>query len=186
MLIRKVFITLLLLLNVGVPAPSSTADKVEEPKQRNSQYLAMIKQSVPIITALELHALLNAPSPPVLLDSRREVEFYVSHLSNARCVGYRHFSLHKIKDLPKESVIVVYCSLGIRSEKIAVKLKEAGYRNVHNLLGGLFEWVNLGFPVYDAKERPTPMVHAYSKKWGKWLLRGKKVYQIKPHRGERK
>jgi len=33
----------------------------------------------------------------------------------------------------------VYCSLGIRSEVIAKKLKKAGYTNVFNLYGGIFE-----------------------------------------------
>ncbi len=59
--------------------------------------------------------------------------------------------------------IVVYCSVGVRSDKIAKEIIDAGYTKVHNMLGGIFEWINKGHPVYDTSGNPTPYVHAYSK-----------------------
>jgi 3-mercaptopyruvate sulfurtransferase SseA len=73
-------------------------------------------------------------------------------------------------------MIVVYCSLGVRSEDIAEQLKKEGYTNVYNLFGGIFEWKNSNHKVYDNKEEPTENVHAFSKKWSKWLLKGNKIY----------
>ena len=112
----------------------------------------------------------------VFLDAREYNEFNVSHILNARYVGYKDFSLNKIIDLQKDKPIIVYCSVGKRSEDITLKMKKAGYANVKNLYGGIFEWVNQGFPVYNNEGIVTDRVHAFSHLWGKWLDKGIKVY----------
>lgn len=111
-----------------------------------------------------------------LLDARERREFEVSHLENARFVGFDDFSLDRVADIPKDSAVVVYCSVGYRSEKVAEKLLAAGFTKVVNLYGGIFQWVNEGNMVVDADDHPTPKVHAYSRTWGVWLKKGEKVY----------
>ena len=115
----------------------------------------------------------------ILLDTREKQEYKTSHLKNAIFTGYNFFNLDSIQQqLPnKEADIVVYCSLGIRSEDIAEKLKKAGYENVKNLYGGIFEWKNHNLPVYNAAEKETDSVHTFSKAWSKWLKTGVKVYE---------
>ncbi|WP_299113482.1 rhodanese-like domain-containing protein [uncultured Winogradskyella sp.] len=114
----------------------------------------------------------------ILLDAREPKEYQVSHLKGAICIGYDFFDLKtvtdKIKD--KDQPIVVYCSLGIRSETIGEKLKEAGYTNVQNLYGGIFEWKNNNFEVYNSNNKTTDSVHAFSEEWSKWLKKGIKIY----------
>jgi len=114
----------------------------------------------------------------VLLDAREENEFKVSHLKNALFVGYEKFDLQKtMKKLPnKNTQIVVYCSLGVRSEDIAEQLKNKGYTKIYNLYGGIFEWKNRGNRVFS-KGIETNKVHAFSKEWSTWLLKGEKVYE---------
>jgi len=114
----------------------------------------------------------------VLLDARELKEFQVSHLKNAICVGYDNFDLKAtIKQFPnKQQDIVVYCSLGIRSEDIAEQLQNAGYTNVKNLYGGIFEWKNKNFPIIDADDNETEQVHTFSKEWSKWLKNGIKIF----------
>lgn len=109
------------------------------------------------------------------LDAREPKEFAVSHIRNAVAVGYDNFDLKKLPEIQKDKRIVVYCSVGYRSEKVAEKLLTAGYKNVSNLYGGIFEWVNQGNPVFNDKGQ-TQEVHAYSKTWGIWLDKGKKIY----------
>ncbi len=111
----------------------------------------------------------------VYLDARTREEFEVSHIKKAIWVGYDDFDLSKIKAIQKDQNIVVYCAVGYRSEKIAEKLDSAGYDNVSNLYGGIFEWKNQGKPVYK-DDKITNKVHAYSKLWGIWLQEGEKVY----------
>lgn len=124
-------------------------------------------------------SLKRATKDIILLDAREKKEFKVSHLQNALFVGYNTFNLQKtMKNIPnKDANIVVYCSLGVRSEDIAEKLIEAGYTNVLNLYGGIFEWKNNNNKVYTSKNKETENVHAFDKNWGKWLKKGKKVYE---------
>ena len=133
----------------------------------------MYKKSVPLVTVAELKKIPNL----VLLDTRTKAEYDVSHLPNARWVGYDDFELKRVEDVPRQANVVLYCSVGYRSERVGEKLLTAGYQNVHNLYGSLFEWVNQGNPVVDKRERPTLRVHAYSRLWGVWLQRGEKVYE---------
>ena len=48
---------------------------------------------------------------------------------------------------------------------------------ISNLFGGIFEWKNNGFKVYDSINTVTENVHIFSKEWSKWLTKGEKVYE---------
>jgi rhodanese-related sulfurtransferase len=39
--------------------------------------------------------------------------------------------------------------VGYRSEKVTEKLQKAGFTQVSNLYGGIFEWVNQGYPIVN-------------------------------------
>jgi len=113
----------------------------------------------------------------VFLDAREPREYAVSHIAGAIQVGYDHFDLQKLPaGLTKTQPILVYCSVGYRSEKVSEKLKKAGFTQVSNLYGGIFEWVNQGFPVVN-QSGPTLDVHAFDRTWGVWLNKGRKVYK---------
>ena len=134
-------------------------------------------RSIPYISVAELK--MNMANGDILvLDTREYEEFAVSHLPSATFVGYNNFSSEEIlKSIPnKDQPIVVYCSLGIRSEVIGEKLKKAGYTDVRNLYGGIFEWKNKDFKVLDMDGNESENVHTCSKLWSKWLTKGNKVY----------
>jgi rhodanese-related sulfurtransferase len=139
-------------------------------KQYNSK-------DVPYISVQELAM---PKTKAIILDARESQEYQVSHLKDAIYVGYENFQLDNIAvHVPtKDDAIVVYCSLGIRSEVVAHKLKKAGYTNVKNLYGGIFEWKNKDFEVYNSEDRKTDSIHTFSQAWSKWLNRGIKVYAI--------
>lgn len=132
----------------------------------------LLSHSVPEVTVPQVKTMHDA----LLLDAREWNEYQVSHLKNAKFIGYDQFTLDKLGLIKKDQRIVVYCSVGYRSEKIAEKLKQAGYTNVSNLYGGIFEWVNQENEVVDEKGSTTKNIHAYSKVWGVWLNKGVKVY----------
>ncbi|SDX15511.1 Rhodanese-related sulfurtransferase [Lutibacter oricola] len=131
--------------------------------------------SIPYINVEELAKDTNV----VLLDSREPKEFKTSHLNNAVLVGYDHFNIKNVTKTVKDKnqKIVVYCSLGIRSETIAKKIKDAGYTNVYNLHGGIFEWSNNEKPLVNSKGKETKKVHTFNKDWSQWLLKGEKIYE---------
>ena len=132
------------------------------------------KESVPYIQISEA----IEKDSVVFLDTREIGEFEVSHLKNAVWVGYDKFDPQIVKDsIPNTNTpIIVYCSIGVRSEDIGEKLQKLGYTNIQNLYGGIFKWKNMGYPVFDSIGNETKKVHAFNKLWGNLLTKGEKVY----------
>lgn len=128
----------------------------------------MAESSVPVIQSEQANSLLVSGKNILFLDAREKNEFDVSHIKNSIFVGYDDFNLSSLKDIPKNQMIVIYCSVGYRSGKIGSQLREAGYTAVFNLYGGIFDWANNGFDIYHG-DKKTTKVHPYSTKWGKWL-----------------
>ena len=102
-------------------------------------------------------------------------EFDVSHIKDAIYVGYKNFNIDSLTEQDKNKKIVVYCSIGVRSEDIGEKLQSAGYTNVYNLYGGIFKWIDTDNPVVDSTNTPTNKIHAFSKYWSKLVTKGDKV-----------
>ena len=133
-------------------------------------------ESIPYISVEELALEENKI---IILDAREIREYEVSHVKGAINVGYDNFDISKILNTIKDKnkKIVVYCTLGVRSEDIAEKLKASGYTNVFNLFGGIFEWKNNDYNVFNSEEKQTENVHICNEYWSKWLTKGKKVYE---------
>ncbi|MDG2052577.1 MAG: rhodanese-like domain-containing protein [Flavobacteriaceae bacterium] len=135
------------------------------------------KNDVPYISATELR-MQQSKNEVTILDSREFQEYQVSHIKYAVSVGFDIFSMENIFKIVKnkETPIVVYCTLGIRSEMIANKLKKAGYLDVKNLYGGICEWKNKEYKVIDSSQNTTNNIHTFSKEWSIWLIKGNPVF----------
>ena len=120
--------------------------------------------------------LLRIKKEVVLLDSRELEEYKTSHIPSAQWIGYDDFSIERLNDIDKDAKIVVYCSVGYRSERISEKLMKAGFKNVYNLKGSIFKWYNEGYKVVDESGNPTKKIHGYNKKWSKWIKNGDIIY----------
>jgi len=137
---------------------------------------SLYKNTVPTIKPAELLEKQNENKPIFILDIRNSEEYEVSHLKGAQLVDYESFKIDNLDELPKDAEIIVYCSVGYRSERVGEKLLDNGFTNVKNLYGGIFEWKNQNLEVYNSNLQPTDSVHTYNKKWSKWLRQGIKVY----------
>ncbi len=152
---------------------TATAQRRVKSGSYNTMLNKLLKHTVPEIS---VDSLSRCVANVVLLDAREANEYQVSHLQNARYVGYNEFSIETVQNIDKAAPVVVYCSVGYRSEKVTEKLKAAGFTNVSNLYGGIFEWKNQQHAVVDEQGTVTEKIHAYSKLWGIWLKNGKKIY----------
>ena len=103
----------------------------------------------------------------LLLDARTPEEYQVSHLENAQLAPANLQELETTATT--EMPIVVYCSVGYRSSKLAQKLQQAGYEQVFNLEGSIFRWMNEGRSVYR-EGKVVQQIHPYNQFW-KWFLR---------------
>ena len=166
MKIKSIFV-LLMLSNIF----SSKAQEVE-----STTYSLMLKALLSH-TVQELSVKdAKLDSSIIYIDSREKQEYEVSHLPDALWIGYDQPNWKVLNELDKDQEIVVYCSVGYRSEKICEELKKRGYTKVSNLYGGIFEWVNQEKEIVDDEGKTTEKVHAYNKSWGIWLNKGEKVY----------
>ena len=105
---------------------------------------------------------------PLLLDVRTAEEWNVSHLPGAQRVEPKTPPEIALRGIPKNAAIVTYCAVGYRSGDMATKLSAAGFTNVQNLEGSIFQWANEHRPlVRDGK--PAERVHPYNAFWGRLL-----------------
>ncbi len=132
----------------------------------NKKLESLLRFSIPLISVHELN---DQIEDVIIIDTREEGEYEVSHIPGAQHGGYKNFDINNFGGLPKQNKIVLYCSVGYRSEKIAEKMKAAGFTNVYNLYGSIFEWVNSGYSIVDSSGKKADTIHTYSKKWGKWI-----------------
>ena len=133
----------------------------------------MYSYTVPLMTPAEFNK--KDASKYLILDTREVKEFKVSHIPNAQCVGYDNFNADALRDTPRDQPILVYCSVGYRSERIGEKLQEMGFTHVYNLYGGIFNWSNKGEGMVDENKSNTENVHGFNQEWSQWILKGKKV-----------
>ena len=133
----------------------------------------LLKSDTPCISVQEAA---NRFDDFIFLDAREMIEYKISHLQHARYLGVNAFSTEMIQDLDKNDAIIIYCSVGKRSEDLTITLKKLGYTNVYNLYGGIFEWINQGYPVFDENNEATQKIHPYGHLWGKWLDKGVKAF----------
>jgi len=124
-----------------------------------------ISFTVPVISPEELKQMEEVH----IFDTRKEKEYDISHIPDAQYLGYNDFDEARLGGIAKDSPIVVYCSIGYRSEKIGEKLKKLGYNNVYNLYGSIFEWINQDNEVVDKDGQVTSKVHTYNRNWSQWV-----------------
>jgi rhodanese-related sulfurtransferase len=90
------------------------------------------------VTPEGLKARLDRHEPVVLLDVRQDWETRLCRLENSTHIPIEEIEL--VDELNPEDEIVVYCHQGIRSAAVAEYLRQLGFRNVKNLVGGLDHW----------------------------------------------
>jgi rhodanese-related sulfurtransferase len=125
---------------------------------------------VPMITTDSLAERLRDSTAvrPLLLDARSPEEYAVSHLPGARRVNPDAQAYPALDSLDRDTPVVVYCSVGVRSGTVAKRLRRQGFTDVANLRGSIFRWANEGRPVVRNGTR-VRAVHPYDATWGRLL-----------------
>jgi adenylyltransferase/sulfurtransferase len=91
------------------------------------------------ITARQLKEAIDSRKRPILLDVREPYEYSFCHLESSILIPLDELENH-LGNLNRDSEIVVYCHVGIRSTSAAALLRQAGFTNVRNLHGGIDAW----------------------------------------------
>lgn len=161
-------------LSVLAPFAVSAQEPANRPACKNPEFdqkvAKAIQFSIPVVSCEELYNWTCSGEEIIILDAREPKEYEISHIPGATYIGYNKFDAALLEAVQKKERIVVYCSIGYRSEKIGERIKALGYEHVYNLYGSIFEWGNLGFPLVDKNESPTNQIHTYNSRWAKWVL----------------
>ncbi len=158
-----------IVLCAALSAPNATAEPSTEALWQET--LNRIRDDFPRVNHIstdELATMLARQTPFVLLDTRRPEEFSVSHIKGAVLSEDVGDALDALENRSRDDLVIVYCSVGYRSSKIAAKLARRGYSNVFNLEGSLFKWANEDRPLFR-DVRPAAKVHPYDDEWGQLL-----------------
>ena len=136
-------------------------------------------QSVSHIKAAKLLGM--DPSSYVLFDVRARAEYDVSHIDGSIWVdpelsAVDFYEAHKTTISGKQ--VVLYCSVGVRSSRLAERLyafkPEDLTSKVFNLEMGVFGWHNQKHPLVKASDHnqiSTDYIHPYNHWWGRMINR---------------
>lgn len=102
------------------------------------------------ISAMELKQKLERKEPVFILDVRQPHEYDIAHIDGAKLIPLNELS-QRIHELDRDQEIVAHCRSGSRSAKAVKFLREAGFRKIKNLKGGILAWsddVDAAVPKY--------------------------------------
>jgi len=93
-----------------------------------------------VITPLELANWLQRDDRPFLLDVRNPYEVAIASIPGTDKLIPIDQLPERIHELDSAREIVVYCRSGVRSARAVALLKQAGFRKIKNLEGGVLRW----------------------------------------------
>ncbi|MBX2998077.1 MAG: rhodanese-like domain-containing protein [Caldilineaceae bacterium] len=88
---------------------------------------------------------MEAAAPHTLVDVRTAEEFREGYIPGAINISLQELD-QKLKRIPKDKPVIVYCRSGNRSSFAVNVLTQAGYTEVYDL-GGIIDWARHGLPI---------------------------------------
>ena len=95
---------------------------------------------VKLVTAAEMQSILELEDVQ-LVDVRSSAEHDEMRIANSQNIDFKSPTFDEdIIKLDKEKPVILYCKGGSRSAKCAKKLKDAGFKKIYDLDGGISKW----------------------------------------------
>lgn len=101
--------------------------------------LRLSEERAPAISPATFKTWLDNKKDMLVLDTRNQFEVEWGTFHGAKHLQLQQFDEfpHKLTNLPTDQPIVLFCTGGIRCEKAALCMLEAGFREVYQLDGGI-------------------------------------------------
>jgi rhodanese-related sulfurtransferase len=96
---------------------------------------------IPQLEPAELRSWLTDANraPPMLIDVREPWEFEYCRIKGSVLIPLDELAA-RIDDVPSDQPLVIVCHHGNRSSHAVAMLIDGGFREVHNLRGGVEQW----------------------------------------------
>ena len=98
------------------------------------------------VTPAEAMKAMESPASIVILDVRTRKEWEQTRIDGSVNIPLNHLA-ERLKDLPRDRPILVYCAGGYRSSIAAGLLQQQGVTRVIELASGIAAWERAGLPV---------------------------------------
>jgi len=99
-----------------------------------------VKNGIPQLSVKELKRRIDAGEDTYILDVREPYEYKIAQIGGVLIP--QNDVPNRLAEIPRDREIVVQCRSGVRSQRIAELLKQAGYPRVVNLAGGILAWAD--------------------------------------------
>lgn len=106
---------------------------------------AMLTTALPVQDA-DIEALGSRPPDAVVLDVREPQEYAHGHVPGTISLPQADLA-SRLAEVPRDRPVFIICQSGMRSLRAAQFLKQMGYEQVANVLGGTDAWRRAGKPV---------------------------------------
>lgn len=91
------------------------------------------------LTDEQLNGKLKVPGTSMLIDVREPHEFSTSHINGAVNVPLSKLK-HRLKEIPTDRELILYCQSGMRSKQAARILQQQKHKDIYHLSGGIASW----------------------------------------------
>jgi len=91
------------------------------------------------ITAVTVAEELESSAPPIVVDVRTPGEYAQKRIEGSRHIPLSHLA-ERLGELPRDRRLIVHCATGYRSTIGASLLRQHGFHDVSDLVGGIAAW----------------------------------------------
>ncbi len=98
------------------------------------------------ISPKEAFEMLEKNPNTILVDVRTDAEVAEMAIPQALHIPINELSL-RLHEIPVDATVMFHCQSGGRSARATLFAESVGYKNAHNVSGGIMEWVASGLPV---------------------------------------
>jgi len=128
--------------------PGCTCEEAET--DRNTTQQQQLIENISVDRFYDLVRQNEGDDKFVILDVRKIVEYDERHIEGAILIDFDSGSANFEKELnmlDKDKTYLVYCRSGSRSGQAVNTMEDLGFSTVYNMLGGINDWIEAGYPV---------------------------------------
>ena len=82
----------------------------------------------------------------VILDVREDHEYNAGHIPGADWIPLSQIP-DRLDEVPRDLTVITVCRSGNRSSQVTNFLRQQGFKNVHNMEGGMIAWDQAGYEI---------------------------------------
>ena len=109
-------------------------------KKHNDGFLALVNDAKSRVKQINIQEYQKLPrGEHVLIDVREPHEYQIAKIPYAKLIPLGELP-KRVNELNSADEIVAHCKSGMRSAKAVEFLKQAGFKKVKNMKGGILAW----------------------------------------------